>query len=70
MGLPVISVEFKKLASTAVNRSIRGILAVIVQDDTVTTFDYKTYATLDEVTEEEYTAENYAAISRALLAGP
>ena len=70
MGLPVISVEFKKLASTAVNRSIRGILAVIVQDDTVTTFDYKTYATLDEVTEEEYTAENYAAISRAFLAGP
>ena len=49
----MISVEFEKLASTAVNRSIRGILAVIVQDDTVTTFDYKIYATLDEVTDEE-----------------
>ena len=30
MGLPVISVEFKKLASTAVNPSNRGILAVNV----------------------------------------
>ena len=70
MGLPVISVEFKKLASTAVNRSIRGILAVIVQDDTVTSFDYKTYTTLEDVTEVDYTAENYAAIARAFLAGP
>ena len=70
MGLPVISVEFKKLASTAVNRSIRGILAVIVQDDTVTSFDYKIYTTLEDVTEGDYTAENYAAIARAFLAGP
>lgn len=70
MGLPVISVEFKKLASTAVNRSIRGILAVIVQDDTVTTFDYKTYTTLEDVVATDYTDENYTALSRAFLAGP
>lgn len=70
MGLPVISVEFKKLASTAVNRSIRGILAVIVQDDTVTSFDYKTYTTLEDVVATDYTDENYTALSRAFLAGP
>ena len=54
MGLPVISVEFKKLATTAVTRSTWGILAVILQDDT-STFDYKTYTTLEDVTETEYT---------------
>ncbi len=69
MGLPVISVEFKKLATTAVTRSTRGILAVILQDDT-STFDYKIYTTLEDVTETEYTADNYAALARAFLAGP
>ena len=34
MGLPVISVEFKKLAATALTRSVRGILAVVIQDTT------------------------------------
>lgn len=70
MGLPTIDVTFKKLATTAVTRSTRGILAIIVQDETVTTFASKTYAALSEVSSSDYTAENYAAISRAFTASP
>lgn len=70
MGLPTIDVTFKKLATTAVTRSTRGILAIIVQDDTVTTFASKTYTALSEVSAADYTAENYAAISRAFTASP
>ena len=47
MGLPTITVEFKKLAATATNRSTRGILAVILQDDTAE-WTHKTYTALEE----------------------
>lgn len=69
MGLPTIDVVFKKLASTAVTRSTRGVLAVIVQDDTAV-FASKTYTTLTDVDSASYTAENYAAISRAFTESP
>lgn len=69
MGLPTIDVEFKTLASTAVTRSTRGVLAVIVQDDTAA-FSSKTYTKLSDVLSADYTAGNYAAISRAFAAGP
>ena len=69
MGLPTITVEFKKLAATATNRSTRGILAVILQDDTAE-WTHKTYTALEEVSEAEFTAANYKALSRAFLAGP
>ena len=69
MGLPTIDVTFKKLAATAVTRSARGILAVIVQDDTGA-FSYKAYSALSDVAAADYTAENYAAISRAFTESP
>ena len=53
MGLPTITVEFKKLAATATNRSTRGILAVILQDDTAE-WTHKTYTALEEVSEAEF----------------
>ena len=69
MGLPTIDVVFKKLASTAVIRSARGVLAVVVQDATKT-FDSQVYTELSDVTEEDYTTGNYAAVSRAFEAAP
>jgi phosphoribosylcarboxyaminoimidazole (NCAIR) mutase len=69
MGLPTIDVVFKKLASTAVTRSTRGVLAVIVQDATAA-FTSKTYTTLSDVVAADYTAENYAAISRVFAENP
>lgn len=69
MGLPTIDVVFKKLASTAVTRSTRGVLAVIIQDATAA-FASKNYTALSDVVAADYTAENYAAISRAFIENP
>ena len=71
MGLPVISVEFKKLAATALTRSVRGILAVVIQDATSgVTWSSKAYTTLDDVDSEEFTTANYAILARAFDAAP
>lgn len=71
MGLPVISVEFKKLAATAITRSTRGVLAVILQDATSgVTWTSKTYTTLDDVKKGEFSEANYAILARAFTASP
>lgn len=71
MGLPVISVEFKKLAATALTRSVRGILAVVIQDSTSdVSWTSKTFTSLDEVDANEFTSENYKILARAFLAAP
>lgn len=71
MGLPVISVEFKKLATTALIRSVRGILAVVIQDATSdVAWTSKTFTSLDEVDTKEFTTENYKVLSRAFTAAP
>ena len=69
MGLPVISVEFKKLATTAITRSTRGTLAVILQDGTAS-WASKAYTTLADVKPEDFTEANYKILSRAFQAGP
>lgn len=70
MGLPSIAVNFKKLADTAVARSERGVLALVIKDATDTTFDYKVYGSLAEVDPDDYTTANYTGISLAFKAGP
>lgn len=68
MGIPTISVTFKRLAESANTRSERGVLAIILQDGAAVAA--KTYASLAEVPESEYTADNYKALKRAFLAEP
>ena len=71
MGLPVISVEFKKLAATATTRSTRGVLAVILQDATSgVAWASKAYTTLDDVKSGEFSEANYAILARAFKASP
>ncbi len=70
MGLPVINLEFKKLAQTVDTRAERGILAIIVQDATDTTFDQKVYTDVSEVDADDWTAANYKDICAAFLANP
>ena len=71
MGLPVISVEFKKLAATALTRSVRGILAVVIQDATSdVSWTSKAFTSLDEVDANEFTSDNYKILARAFLAAP
>jgi hypothetical protein len=48
MGLPQIIIQFKTLAETMVSRSERGIVAVILKDNT-SSFDTKTYTTESEL---------------------
>ncbi len=70
MGLPTISITFSALAQTLTARSARGRLAIIVRDETDTTFDTKVYTALSQVDEDDYTAANYAVIERAFRASP
>lgn len=72
MGLPTITVEFRTLAASAVQRSARGILAVIIQDGTEVSWTSKQYGTLAELAVDAaaFTEANYAILSRAFEAGP
>lgn len=69
MGLPVINIEFKEKGVSAVKRSGRGIVALILKDDTpeLDTYDY---TRLDEVVTEDYTTENYEYIAQVFRGAP
>lgn len=64
MGLPEISIEFRTLSSTAIKRSERGIVAMILKDDTDEELRY-VYTSLDKVEDSKFTAESFDYISQA-----
>lgn len=74
MGLPTITINFKTLAASVLVRSARGILAIIIQDDTEVAWTSKTYATVSELAADaaayDEDTTNYDDIARAFLAGP
>lgn len=66
VGLPNIDIVFKQKAVTAVLRSERGILAVLVQDDKQTEgVNRFTYKRGTDVSDKDYSDANYKAIKRA-----
>ena len=66
LGLPNIDIVFKQLAVTAIQRSERGILAIIVNDDKQTEGVTRyTYRRGSDVSKDTFSAENYTAIMRA-----
>lgn len=69
MGLPNITVEFLTKAQTAIARSERGIVCLVV-DDTTKETAVAEYSALSEVLSADYTAENYAAIKDTFIDGP
>lgn len=69
MGLPNIVIKFQTLASTAIQRSQRGIVALILKDDT-RTFDTKVYKSIDEVASGDWTATNLDYIQKTFLGVP
>lgn len=69
MGLPQIIIQFKTLAETLVSRSERGIVAVILKDNT-STFDTKTYTKESEITKSHYTTTNLAFLSQVFQGNP
>ncbi|WP_187142768.1 phage tail sheath C-terminal domain-containing protein [Thermanaerosceptrum fracticalcis] len=70
MGLPQVIIQFQTLAASAVQRSQRGIVALIIKDDTDTTFDTKVYTSVDEIDAADWTATNKDYIEKAFLGTP
>ena len=69
MGLPKILIEFKTLAETFITRSERGIVAVILKDNSNTT-ETHTYSKESEITKSHFTASNLAFLSLVFMGNP
>lgn len=69
MGLPKIIIEFKKLAETLVTRSERGIVAIIVRDNSNVKTSYS-FANETEIVKSHFTANNLAYLHLAFLGSP
>lgn len=69
MGLPTIEVTFKQLAVSAIKRSERGIAAVIINDDTLSTtaITKKTYRSSMDLSSKDYTTDNLKILERCFL---
>lgn len=70
MGLPEIFIAFQTAAVSAINRSARGAVALVLSDDTEGGARSRTYQSLAEVDKSAFTAENYRLLSLCFLAGP
>lgn len=69
MGLPEISIIFSSLAVSAIQRSQRGIVALILKDDTGS-FDTIEYKAVADVKPSDWTATNLQYIKDAFLGTP
>ncbi|HWR60875.1 MAG TPA: phage tail sheath C-terminal domain-containing protein [Clostridia bacterium] len=70
MGLPQILIEFKTKGTTAVKRSARGIVALILKDDTDTSFTTKAYSSIAEVDGDDWTEKNRDYIEKTFMGAP
>ena len=59
MQLPKIIIEFKSKAQSVITRSERGIVAVILKDDTEGAEPFKTYKSLSDVDFTKMSEDNY-----------
>ncbi|MCR4719768.1 MAG: phage tail sheath subtilisin-like domain-containing protein [Firmicutes bacterium] len=69
MGLPQIIIEFKKLAETLITRSERGIVAIIVRDNSNVRTSYS-YSNESEVIKSHFTTNNLSYLHLAFLGSP
>ena len=69
MGLPQILIDFKTKADSVIKRSERGIVALILKDNTGT-FDNKVYTKESDIVTSHWTATNKDYISTAFLGNP
>ena len=69
MGLPEVNIVFRSLAISAIERSERGIVALIVNDDLATEKSY-TFKKLAEVMPEDFKEDVYDYIRLAFLGNP
>ncbi|MEG1036610.1 MAG: phage tail sheath C-terminal domain-containing protein [Anaerovoracaceae bacterium] len=69
MGLPEILINFKNKASTAIRRSSRGVVCLVIKDSTKETAKHE-YKEIQDVIKEDWTSENYKIIEETILSGP
>lgn len=69
MGQPIIIIEFLKKAATVINRSGRGLVVLILNDDTKSQ-PLNPYRGIDEVSKDDWTEKNYEYIKMAFKAEP
>lgn len=70
MGKPTIDVVFKQLATTAISRSARGIVALIIRDETDTTFSIKEFNVISDIKTELFTSENLSLLKDCFFGSP
>lgn len=68
-GKPKFEFDFIERAAVALSKSIRGVLAVIMFDTTSETFTKKEYYSAVEVSEKDWTPENYKALKAMAFRG-
>ncbi|SDT22044.1 KR domain-containing protein [Paenibacillaceae bacterium GAS479] len=69
IGLPDLDIQFKKLAVTAVQRSAKGIVALIVKDATDNTYAVKEYQSALAIETAKFTATNAKYIQQIFDGG-
>lgn len=69
MGLPEVIIQFQGKGTSAIKRSARGIVALILKDDTKPVGE-TTYTGIDQVVREDWTADNYDYISKTFMGIP
>ena len=69
MGLPEVNIVFRSLSVSAIERSERGIVALIVKDNTAHEKSY-TFKKLSDVIADEFTTDVYDYIRLAFLGNP
>ncbi|HZK53572.1 MAG TPA: phage tail sheath C-terminal domain-containing protein [Desulfosporosinus sp.] len=70
MGLPQINIAFQTLAVTAILRSARGIVVLILKDSTNEIFDTKIYTDVTQIDPLDWTISNLDYIQKAFLGKP
>ncbi|MFD2752382.1 phage tail sheath C-terminal domain-containing protein [Virgibacillus siamensis] len=69
MGLPEVNISFSSLSVSAIQRSQRGIVALIMKDDTGT-FDTKEYKNISEIQKSDWSESNFDLIQKAFMGVP
>ena len=72
MGLPQIIIELKRKASTIIQRSSRGIVVLLLKDDTNIGFTRQVYKSQydDGIAEKNWSADNIDYIKKAFEGKP
>jgi hypothetical protein len=70
MGLPELKMEFMQKASTAIERSSKGVVALILKDDTQILQTEFSYTSVADIEANKFTADNVDYIKKAFLGTP